>query len=60
MFPMLVLILLRDKIFLYQPRARTSPQKGVTDHPLAWSTEHVLFCITFMSLGCVCPACANK
>lgn len=32
---MVFLIPLLGEIFLYQPRACTSPQKGVTDHPLA-------------------------
>lgn len=52
------LIRLLGEIFLYQPRACTSPQKGVTDHPLAWGREHVLFSwSTFMSWcvwTCVC------
>lgn len=59
---MLFLIQLLCGIFLYQPRACTSPQKGVTEHPLAWGIEHVLFWWSaFMSLWlvCVCLACVN-
>lgn len=46
----LFFIRLLGESFLYQPRACTSPQKGVTDHPLAWGIKHVLFSwSTFMS-----------
>lgn len=55
---MLFLILLLCEIFLYQPQACTSPEKGVIDSPVAWGTEHVLFSwSTFMSWclwTCVC------
>lgn len=51
---MLFLILLLGEIFLYQPKACTSPQKGVTDHPLAWGMKHVLFSWSAFMSVCVC------
>lgn len=47
------------RFFFINQELAPAPQKGVTDYPLAWRMEHVLFSwSTFMSV-CVSSVCVN-